>query len=234
VVRLASPVAAVLAVLAAGVGFAWGLGLMTHLPSGLETSTLRLVAPAFEPAVLIGLGISQNLPGFAVLKAAGYQVPSCLILAVTGLASLATAPFGAHATNLAAITAAICTGPDAHPDPARRWLIGLVYAVCYLVLALFGVSLISLFGAIPPALITTIAGAALIGPLAGALAAAADERQRFAAVLAVAVTASGVSAGGVGAPFWGLVAGMAAIGLDRLTLGHDPGAMDGSASSDAA
>src|SRR4051794_9455955 len=116
--------------------------------------------------------------------------------------------------------------------PPRRWLIGLVYAECYLVLALFGVTLVSLFGAMPPALITTVAGAALIGPLAGALAAAADERQRFAAVLALAVTASGVSAGGVGAPLWGLVAGMAAIGLDRLTHGHDPGAMDGSASSD--
>ena len=216
---------------------------MNDLPSNLEFSTLRLVAPVFEPAVLIGLGIplylvtmaSQNLPGFAVLKAAGYQVPARSILAVTGLASLATAPFGAHATNLAAITAAICTGPDAHPDPVRRWLTGLVYAACYLVLALFGASLVELFAAMPPALITTVAGAALIGPLAGALAAAAaDERQRFAAVLALAVTASGVSAGGVGAPFWGLVAGMAAIGLDRLTLGHDPGAMDGSASSDAA
>ncbi|MFL5331906.1 MAG: benzoate/H(+) symporter BenE family transporter [Geminicoccaceae bacterium] len=243
VARLASPAAAVLVVLVAGIGLAWGLGLMTALPSGLEFSTLRLVTPAFEPTVLIGLGIplylvtmaSQNLPGFAVLKAAGYQVPARPILAVTGLASLAMAPFGAHATNLAAITAAICTGPDAHPDPARRWLTGLVYAACYLVLALFGVSLVKLFAAMPPALITTVAGAALIGPLAGALAAAAaDERQRFAAVLALAVTASGVTAGGVGAPFWGLIAGLTALGLDRLTRARDQGAMDGSASSDAA
>ena len=140
---------------------------------------------------------SQNLPGFAVLAAAGYVAPTRAILAVTGLASLVTAPFGAHATNLAAITAAICTGPDTHPDPSRRWLAGPVYGACYLVFALFGASLVQLFAAMPPALITTVAGVALIAPFAGALAAALiDQRQRFAAVLTLAVTASGVSAYG--------------------------------------
>ena len=186
--------------LVAGCLLAWAQGLMGAMPDVLTLSMLQPVRPVFDPAVLLGLGVplylvtmaSQNLPGFAVLRAAGYQPPSRSILAVTGLASLATAPFGAHASNLAAITAAICTGPDVHPDPARRWLTGPVYALCYLVLALFGASLVQLFAAMPPALITTVAGVALIGPLAGALVAAlAQEQQRFAAALALVVTASG-------------------------------------------
>lgn len=225
VARLVSPIGAVLVALVGGVGLAWALGLMGAVPQGLQLSTLQLVVPAFEPGVLLGLGLplflvtmaSQNLPGFAVLQAAGYRPPTRSILAVTGIASLLTAPFGAHASNLAAITASICTGPDVHPDPGRRWLTGPVYALCYLVLALFGASLVELFAAMPPALITTVAGVALIGPLAGALAAAlAQERQRFAAVLTLVVTASGVSVLGIGAPFWGLAAGLSVLGLDGL------------------
>lgn len=225
VARLVSPIGAVLVVLVGGVGLAWALGLMGAVPPGLQLSTLQLVLPAFEPGVLLGLGLplflvtmaSQNLPGFAVLQAAGYRPPTRSILAVTGIASLLTAPFGAHASNLAAITAAICTGPDVDPDPGKRWLTGPVYALCYLVLAMFGASLVELFAAMPPALITTVAGVALIGPLAGALAAAlAQEGQCFAAVLTLVVTASGVSLLGIGAPFWGLVAGLSVLGLDRL------------------
>lgn len=225
VARLVSPIGAVLVALVGGVGLAWALGLMGAVPQGLQLSTLQLVVPAFEPGVLLGLGLplflvtmaSQNLPGFAVLQAAGYRPPTRSILAVTGIASLLTAPFGAHASNIAAITASICTGPDVHPDPGRRWLTGPVYALCYLVLALFGASLVELFAAMPPALITTVAGVALIGPLAGALAAAlAQERQRFAAVLTLVVTASGVSVLGIGAPFWGLAAGLSVLGLDGL------------------
>jgi benzoate membrane transport protein len=222
-VRLASPAGAVLAVLAAGVALTFLLGLGGPLPAELRLSTLTLVLPAFEPSVLVGLGLplflvtmaSQNLPGFAVLRAYGYPVPARSILAVTGLASLATAGFGAHTSNLAAITAAICTGPDVHPDPRQRWLTGPVYGLCYALLALFGASLVGLFAALPPALVTTVAGAALVAPLAGALGSAlADERQRFPAVLAFAVTASGVTASGIGAPFWGLVAGLFALALD--------------------
>ena len=225
VARLVSPIGAVLVVLVGGVGLAWALGLMGAVPSGLHLSMLQLVVPTFEPGVLLGLGLplflvtmaSQNLPGFAVLQAAGYRPPARSILAVTGIASLLTAPFGAHSSNLAAITASICTGPDVHPDPGRRWLTGPVYALCYLVLALFGASLVELFAAMPPALITTVAGVALIGPLGGALAAAlAAERQRFAAVLTLVVTASGVSVLGIGAPFWGLSAGLIVLGLDGL------------------
>jgi benzoate membrane transport protein len=225
VARSASPSAAVPIVLVAGAALAWAQGLTAPLPDRLALSTLSLTAPALDLGTLIGLGLplylvtmaSQNLPGFAVLRSYGYEPPARSILAVTGLASLATAPFGAHATNLAAITAAICAGPDAHPDPARRWLTGPAYGACYLGLALFGPSLVGLFAAMPAALVATVAGVALVGPLAGALASAvADDRQRFAAVLTLAVTASGTAALGVGAPFWGLLAGLAAIGVERV------------------
>ncbi|HYD99176.1 MAG TPA: benzoate/H(+) symporter BenE family transporter [Alphaproteobacteria bacterium] len=236
VVRLLSPPAAVLAVLVAGGGLSFALGLAGPLPAGAGLSTLAPIVPAFEPAVLIGLGLplylvtmaSQNLPGFAVLRTAGYPVPSRSILGATGLASLLTAPFGAHTSNLAAITAALCTGPDAHPDPAKRWQTGPVYALCYLVLAAFGASLVGIFAALPGALIATVAGLALIGPLMGAMAAAlAGERDRFAAVLTLAVTASGLSLLGIGSAFWGLVAGVAALALDGLARRLRPAAARG-------
>lgn len=224
VLRLASPPFAVLAVLAAGVLLAGAQGLLGEVALEGSLTTLMLIVPRFELSVLIGLGLplyivtmaSQNLPGFAVLRAAGYPVPSRSILSVTGIASLLTAPLGAHTSNLAAITASLCTGADAHPDKDKRWLTGPVYAAGYLVLALFGASLVGLFAALPPALVITIAGLALIGPLVGALGAALTvEADRFAAVLTLAVTASGLSLLGIGSAFWGLLAGLAALGLDR-------------------
>ena len=136
---------------------------------------------------------SQNLPGFAVLRASGYTPPSRAILAVTGLASMLSALFGAHTSNLAAISAAICTGPDTHPDPAKRWMVGPFYALCYLLFAAFSANLIAIIAALPPELIRTVAGLALMGAFAGALASAlADEAKRFPAVLTLAVTASGL------------------------------------------
>ena len=177
VARLFSPAWAVLATLGLGVILAHMLGL-TDPMEGFRVSSFDVVRPRFDPAVLIGLGLplylvtiaSQNLPGFAVLRAADYPVPSRPILAVTGLLSLITAPAGAHATNLAAITASICTGPDCHPDKDKRWLAGPIYAAGYVLLALFGASLVVLFTSFPQALIVTIAGVALAGPLVGALA----------------------------------------------------------------
>jgi len=226
VVRIVSPAVAVLAVLAAGLAGAFAFRLAGPLPEAFAFSSLVLVRPAFDPSTLIGLGVplflvtmaSQNLPGFAVLRASGYEkVPSRSILAVTGLASLATAPFGAHTSNLAAISAALCTGPDTHPDPARRWLAGPFYGVVYLVMALFSAPLIAVIAALPPELIKTVAGLGLTGAFAGALTTAmADETRRFPAVLTFAVTASGISLFGIGSAFWGLAAGLLAVGLDRI------------------
>jgi benzoate membrane transport protein len=185
--------------------------------------SLTFITPAWDPTALIGLGLplflvtmaSQNLPGFAVLRASGYQPPSRPILAVTGLASVVTALFGAHTSNLAAISAAICTGPDTHPDPAKRWMTGPFYALCYALLAAFGAFVIGVIAALPPALIKTIAGLALLGALSGALGSAlADEVRRFPAVLTFVVTASGLSMFGIGSAFWGLAAGLLVLGLD--------------------
>lgn len=228
--RLFSPSAAVLIVLFAGVLLALALGLVGPLPDATGLSMPVFVVPTLELPALVGLALplfivtmaSQNLPGFAVLRAAGYPVPTRSILAATGLASVLTAPFGAHASNLAAITASICTGPDAHPDSGKRWLTGPFYALCYAALAVFGASLVALLSALPPELITTVAGIALVGPLAGALGSAlsSDGERRFAAVLTFVVSASGLSFLGVGSAFWGLVAGLAALGLDVAFRGR--------------
>ncbi len=191
----------------------------------LEWTTLVLVTPSFEWAALVGLGIplylvtmaSQNLPGAAVIKAAGYEPPFLSALRTTGLASMLIAPLGAHTINLAAITAAICTGPEAHPDPARRWQTGMAYLVVYLGLAALGSSLVALFAAFPPALVQTIAGLGLLGALANALASAmAVERERIAATAAFAITASGIVLLGIGSAFWGLAAGLAVLGVDQF------------------
>ncbi len=225
IVRLFNPALAVLAVLLVGIVLAFGGGLAQPLPSDLSLSSLTFIAPAWEPAVLIGLGLplflvtmaSQNLPGLAVLKASGYQPPSRPILAATGLASVVTALFGAHTSNLAAISAAICTGPDTHPDPAKRWMVGPFYALTYLIFAAFSAALIGMIAALPPELIRTVAGLALIGAFAGALGSAlSEEAKRFPAVLTLAVTASGLTLFGIGSAFWGLAAGLLALGLDSL------------------
>jgi benzoate membrane transport protein len=226
IVRLYSPGTAMLLVIAAGTLLVSALGQIQAWPP-LTLSSFVFVMPRLDVAALIGLGVplylvtmaSQNLPGAAVLKASGYEPPWSSSLLVTGLASLAIAPAGAHTINLAAITAAICTGPDSHPDPAKRWWSGIAYFVVYGGLAAAGASLVALFAAFPTALIKTIAGLGLIGALTGALGSAlADERHRLAAVVAFAVTASGITVIGIGSAFWGLLAGLLVLWLDRMAL----------------
>lgn len=223
-VRLKSPSWAVLAVLGVGGALAAGLGRIGPIEP-FAVSGLFWVQPSFDWAVLIGLGVplylvtmaSQNLPGFVVLRADGYPVPSRSILGVTGLASFFAAFAGAHTSNLAAITAALCTGPDTHPDPSRRWLCGPIYGAGYAILALFGASLVGLFAALPPSLIATIAGLALLGPLVGALSSSLSEADdRYAAVLTFVVTVSGLQFFGIGSAFWGLVIGLLVLGLNKL------------------
>lgn len=222
VIRLFSPAMSVLFVLVGGVVLAWLTGRVPELPP-LEISTLTWIAPEFSPAAVIGLAIplylvtmaSQNLSGLAVLRASAYEPPAGPLIAVTGFFSLVSAPFGAITTNLAAISAAICTGPDAHPDPERRWLTGPFYALTYVVFALFGASLVSLFAVLPPGLIVLVAGLGLLAPLANALSIAMNEPgDRIAAAVAFAVTASGLAAAGIGSAFWGLVAGIFVLTLD--------------------
>ncbi|MFT4048006.1 MAG: benzoate/H(+) symporter BenE family transporter, partial [Solimonas sp.] len=194
------------------------------LPAGLRFGRLRATAPALDLPAMISAGVplflvtlaSQNLPGFAVLRSAGFEAPPRPVLLTTGLASLLLAPFGAHSVNLAAITAAICTGPDAHPAPRQRWRVALIYAALYGVLALFSAPLVALFMALPPAAIATIAGLALLAPLSGALLGMlGDAGEREAALLCFAATASGLSLFGIGAAFWGLATGFAVLGVRR-------------------
>jgi benzoate membrane transport protein len=178
---------------------------------------LEFVWPHWNLQVIIGLGLplylvtmaSQNLPGFAVLKANGYQPPITACLLVTGIGSVLTAPFGTHAVNMAAITAALVAGPDAHPDPKQRWKMIYPYTVLYVVFGLAAGTFVSLLGAMPKPLITAIAGLALFSPLmAGLISMVKDSKDIEAAMVTFLVTASGVAIFGIGAAFWGLLAGL--------------------------
>jgi benzoate membrane transport protein len=223
IVRLFNPALSVLAVLVGGALLAVGLGRVGAMPAP-EMSSLVLTAPTFSLTATIGLALplylvtmaSQNLSGLAVLKAAGYEPAPGPLIAVTGLVSLLTAPFNALTTNLAAISAAICTGPDVHPDPAERWKTGPFYAFAYVVFAAFGASLVAVFAMLPPNLIMLVAGLGLLAALANALAIALrEDAERLPATVAFAVTASGIAVAGVGSAFWGLVAGLAVLVLER-------------------
>jgi benzoate membrane transport protein len=222
VIRLFNPALSVLAVLIGGGAAAFMTGRVGGLPAP-ELSTLVFTMPHFSIAATVGLAIplylvtmaSQNLSGLAVLKAAGYEPEAGPLIGVTGLFSLLSAPFNALTTNLAAISAAICTGPDAHPEPAERWKTGPFYALAYLVFAIFGASLVAIFAVLPQSLIVLVAGLALMAPLANALSIALkDETERMAATTAFAVTASGLTLFGIGSAFWGLLAGLIVLVLD--------------------
>lgn len=224
VVRLFNPSLAVIAVLVLGMAYALISGRVPELPAP-EISTLMLIWPEFHIGAMIGLALplyivtmaSQNLPGFAVLRASGYEPPTSAALRVTGFFSLLTAPFGAATSNLAAISAALCTNPDAHPDPKKRWMTGPVYSAYYLVFALFGASLVAIFAVLPATLIALVAGLALSGPFINAMALALKvEEERLAAIVTFAVTASGIAFFGIGSAFWALLAGLSVAMLEHL------------------
>lgn len=195
------------------------------LPEGTGLfGALSPVMPAFDWKAAVSLAVplylvtlaSQNLPGLVVLRAAGYAPPAGKLIFWGGLTSTLLAPFGAHGVNLAAITAAICTGPDAHPDAARRWTVGVIYGLFYLVVALFAAPLAGLFIAMPNGALAAITGLALIAPLTGSLGAMMGEvKDREAAILTFAATASGVALFGVGSAFWGLAVGFLALAARR-------------------
>ena len=223
-VRLVNPALAVLAAFAAGLALAL-IGGMDLSALTLAAPTLTPIAPEFRLSVILGLGLplylvtmaSQNLPGFATLRAAGYEPPVARALSVTGLISAVTALFGAHTTSMAAITAAICLGPDVHPEKDRRWIVSLAYACAWVILGLLSPTVLQLLAALPAPVVLALVALALLSPLMGALTSAFTEpSQRFAATLTLAVTASGVAAFGIGAAFWGLLAGLTVQSLDRL------------------
>jgi len=181
--------------------------------------------PIFSLAALVGVALplflvtmaSQNLPGVAAQRASGYQTPVSASIAVTGLATVLLAPFGGYAFNLAAITAAICMGPEAHEDPRRRYIAAVMAGLFYIAVGLAGGAVVGLLVAFPRELVAAVAGLALLGTIAGGLSAALkEEKHRDAAILTFLVTLSGVSLLGIGSAFWGVVAGSVALLVQHL------------------
>jgi benzoate membrane transport protein len=182
-------------------------------------------APVFSISAAISLALplfvvtmaSQNLPGVAAIRAAGYNMPLSKIITMTGVATFILAPFGGFALNLSAITAAICMGKEAHPDPARRYTAAVTCGVIYIGIGLFGAIVTALLAAFPKELIAAIAGLALLGTIsAGLTSALVDEKHREAAIITFLVTLSGVVIAGVGSAFWGVVAGALALFVQNL------------------
>lgn len=222
--RFARRYAVPLAVLATGIA----LGLTVKLPDGaLDGSWPMLVPvlPAFTLDAFVRITLplfvitmaSQNLPGLAVMKSNGFPLSPSGPFILTGFASMVSAAFAGHTVNLAAITAAICAGPEAHADPQKRWPAPMAAGATYLLLALSANLAAAFVVASPPLLIQAVAGLALFSSLASALAGAlAREDDRLPAILTFVTAASGITILGIGAAFWGLVAGIGLMLLLRL------------------
>ena len=216
---------AVPSVLIAGIAVAAVKGQLHFGAVQWQLATPVFTMPAFSLAATIGIALplfvvtmaSQNLPGVAAQRAAGYDTPVSPVITTTGVASLLLAPFGGYALNLAAITAAICMGREAHEDPKQRWLASAAAGVFYIVVGLLGGAVVGLIAAFPKELVLAVAGLALLGTIGNGLATAMkDEVQREAALITFVVTASGLTLWGVGAAFWGVVAGVLALAVQRL------------------
>ncbi|MEV4759279.1 benzoate/H(+) symporter BenE family transporter [Micromonospora sp. NPDC049559] len=214
------------ALLAAIVGIAVH-GLDAPLSAGSLRPTVDLTLPVFDATALVSIAVplflvtmaAQNVPGMAVMSTYGYTPPLRTVLVATGLASAVAAPFGGHALNLAAITAALTAGPETHPDPRRRWVATVALGAGQLALGLGAGLATALVLLSPPVLVIAVAGLALLPALGSALASAVeDPAGREAAVVTFVVTASGTTILGIGSAFWGLVAGaLTALLLRRRT-----------------
>lgn len=207
---------AVIATLVMGIAIAGATGLLHVDGVRLEFARPVFTMPSLSLASVFGIALplfivtmtSQNVPGVAVIRASGYEVPISPVIGWTGVANVLLAPFGAFALNLAAITAAICMGREAHQDPERRYVAAVFAGLFYVLVGLFGATVAAVFAAFPKELVMAIAGLALFGTIGNSLAAAMrEESDREPALIAFLVTASGISLGGIGSAFWGLVAG---------------------------
>jgi benzoate membrane transport protein len=220
------------AVPAALLAFALVMAFGVQLPDGLGAKlagslvpSIEFVVPTFNLQAVISIAIplfivtmaSQNIPGIAVLKVNGYDPKPGELFSITGLYSLYAAPFGGHGVNLAAITAAMCAGEDAHANPKRRYWAAIIGGIGYVIFGLL-VGVVTTFVALaPPILIQAVAGLALIGAFSGSAVAAFKEPDtREAAAMTFLITASGISFGGISGAFWGLLAGGLMMGLSHL------------------
>ncbi|WJF91670.1 benzoate/H(+) symporter BenE family transporter [Paraburkholderia bonniea] len=217
ILKRLAPRYAIVATLIAGCAAAGSLGLLDFSHFHIRLAQPVLTLPTFSLSAIVSIGIplfvvamaSQNVPGIAVLRADGYTTPAAPLIATTGLASLVLAPFGSHGINLAAITAAICTGPEAGEDRTRRYSAAVWCGVFYLIAGTFGATIAALFAALPSALVISVAALALFGSImSGLTSAMQDVRQREAALVTFMVTASGLTLLSIGSAFWGLVAGV--------------------------
>ncbi|WP_268800518.1 benzoate/H(+) symporter BenE family transporter [Pseudomonas huanghezhanensis] len=217
IVKRYSPRYAVLVTLLVGVALSGMLGLLNFGGFALEVAVPVWTTPAFSWAATISIGIplfvvamtSQNMPGMAVLRADGYSVPASPLISATGIASLICAPFGSHGITLAAISAAICTGPHAHEDKDKRYTAAIWCGIFYAIAGLFGATLAALFAAFPKELVLSIAALALFGSIINGLTVAMNEpREREAALITFMVTASGLTLFSIGSAFWGIIAGV--------------------------
>jgi benzoate membrane transport protein len=234
VARFARLYAAPAAVAAAVIMFALSLsgvvpGAATVAGGAVSTASLwphlDWVMPVFTGPAIVSIALplflvtmaSQNIPGFAVLRSNGYEPPTTPLLVGTGIASMAAAPFGGHAVNLAAITAAICAGPDAHPDPARRYIAAVSSGAAYVIMGVLAPVAVGFISASPPVLIEAVAGLALLGAFGSAtLGFLSAPKERDAALVTFVATASGLSFFGIGAAFWGLIAGGVVLALGKI------------------
>jgi benzoate membrane transport protein len=225
VVKRVFPRMAVLLVLLVGMLVAAALGLFKLGEVQVALSWPVFTAPEFSMATMIGVGIplfivtmcSQNIPGVVAIHTAEYRPPISPIIGWTGVTNFVLAPFGGFAFNLAAITAAICLSEEADQDPAKRYKASIYAGLFYLVAGIFGATVVALFYAMPKQLVLAIAGLALLGTIGNSLKLALDDNtQREPALITLLVSASGISLFGIGAAFWGLVAGVLSLFLLRL------------------
>jgi benzoate membrane transport protein len=215
---------AILVTLLIGVGISYTQGLF-HLENfHWVFSSPIFIKPTFSLSTIISVGIplfivtmtSQNVPGVAIIQASGYKPPISTIISWTGIINFILAPFGGFTFNLAAITAAICLGKEADADPSERYKAAVFAGICYIIFGLFGATIVILFAALPNEFILALAGLALLNTISASMKMAwEDETQREAALITLLVTASGVTLFGMGAAFWGLLAGIISLLLSK-------------------
>ena len=220
---------AVVITLALAIAFVALRGEMSWSAIRFDLPMPVFTAPQFTWSAAISLALplfvvtmaSQNLPGVAVIRATGYDLPVSRLITMTGLATLVLAPFGGYALNFSAITAAICMGTEAHPDRDKRYTAAVSCGLLYVVIGIFGAVVTGLLTAFPKELVVAIAGLALLGTIGNGLAAALrDEPHREAALITFLVTLSGVVVAGVGSAFWGVVAGSLALFVQQYRRSH--------------